>query len=56
MYDVSQGGKTALMNAASTGCLDVVKALVAAGADMAAKDNVGGHSGMGSGVNKRGGS
>ena len=42
MYDVSQDGKTALINdAGSLGCLDVAKALVTAGADMAVKDKVG---------------
>lgn len=40
MHGVSQGGKTALINVASSGCIDVVKALVTAGADMAAKDQV----------------
>ena len=47
---MSQDGKTALINAAVRGCLDVVKALVTAGADLAAKDKVGGQGGMDSGV------
>ena len=37
----SQFGQTALMTASNKGQLEVVKLLVAAGADVNAKDNVG---------------
>ena len=38
----SQNGWTALIEASAMGHLEVVKALVAAGADVNVKDNVGG--------------